>query len=112
MTSLSKKNVFVVNLRRIHTDQNQDRVGDRDHQLIGCMKRCGSFHVTSEPGQGPRSTVPYCTGPSLCSCLGSGSAQCEYTINMVHICIVFSKEKDSLTSLICGSYHRMLRDYR
>ena len=30
----------------------------------------------------PRPIVPHCSGPDPCSCLGHGSAQCEYTIKL------------------------------
>ena len=43
---------------------------------MGCMKLCGNFHITPEPGQGPRSIVPHCSGH------GPGSTQCEFTITL------------------------------
>ena len=46
-----------------------------------CMKQCGGFHITPEPGQGPRPIVPHCSGPSLGP--GLGSAWCEYTLTVI-----------------------------
>ena len=48
-----------------HTGQNRDR--DRDQEQMGCMNLCRSFHITPEPGQGPRYIVPHCSGSALCT---------------------------------------------
>ena len=51
---------------------------------MGCMKLCGNFPITSEPEEEMLPTVAHCSGPSLCSCIGPGSAQCEYTIRALN----------------------------
>ena len=48
---------------------------------MGYMKLCGNFYITPEPGKGLIPIVPHCFGPDHCSCLGSGSTQCEYIIS-------------------------------
>ena len=50
---------------------------------MGCMKLYGHFHITPEPGQGPRPIVPHCWCPGQCSCLGPGSVQSEYTTKAI-----------------------------
>ena len=50
----------------------------KDWEQMGCMKLCGSFHITPEEGQGLRPIVPYYSSPG--PCLGPGFAECEYTI--------------------------------
>ena len=42
-------------LWRIHTGRNREQ--------MACMKPCGSFHITPEPGQGPRPIVRHCFSP-------------------------------------------------
>ena len=38
-----------------------------DREQMGCMKLCGSFYITPEPGQGSRPIVPYCSSPGPCA---------------------------------------------
>ena len=49
---------------------------------MDCMKWCGSFRITPEPGQEPNRIALHCSVPGPCSCIGPSSAQCEYTINV------------------------------
>ena len=47
---------------------------------MGCIKLCVSFHITPVPREGLIPIVSHCSVPGLCSRIGPGSAQCEYTI--------------------------------
>ena len=47
----------------------------QDREQIGCMKLCGSFHITLEPRQVIRPIAPHYSGPAFCSYLGPGSAR-------------------------------------
>ena len=55
--------------------------GTGAREQVGCMKLCGSFHITPEPGHGPRPIVPNCSPVDPCCCLGLGSSQCVYAHN-------------------------------
>ena len=71
---------------------------------MGCMKICGSFYITPKP-QGLRPILSHCFSPSPCACLGSGSAQCDYTIILrllfSHRAIVFCINQGRTRTVFC-----------
>ena len=73
---------------------------------MGCVKLCGSFHITPEPGQGLRPIVIHCFSPSLCGCFGPGSVQCEYTIMIwshlrLSVLLLIHAEMNDSTEMVC-----------
>ena len=75
-------------LWHIHTACNRDQ--DRDREQMGCMKLCGSFHITPEPGQGLIPIVCHGSSNSPCACLGTSYAQCEYTTEVKTFLVILS----------------------